>query len=254
MLGSFCYDTGMKDLFKQPIVAGSLVLALSLFLAVIVASYTAYGIRSMDNALSVTGSAKQSIEADQVKWTLNVSKPITASSMKEGYNEIDRQLKVVKNFLTKNGFTENDLSISTVFMEEVYEQNIPAPEYKKYNLRQSVTLTSKDVQRVDVLSKNIREIVEQGVLLSALSPEYSYSGLANLRVTLLSAALKDAESRAESIASVSGNRVGKLKSASSGVVQVLPQGSNDVSDYGTYDTTTIRKDVMVTVRASFAVK
>lgn len=244
----------MKDLFKQPMVAGATVLAISLFLAAIVGSYTAYGIRSMDNSLSVTGSAKKSVDADQVKWTLNVSKPVMASTIKEGYTEIDRELKVVKTFLLKNGFADADLSVSTVFMEEVYEQNVPAPEYKKYNLRQSVTLSSKDVQRVDVLSKNIKEIVDQGVLLSALSPEYSISGLADLRVKLLSDALKDAQSRAASIASVSGNGVGKLKSASSGVVQVLPLGSNDVSDYGTYDTTTIHKDVMVTVRAAFAVK
>jgi hypothetical protein len=33
---------------------------------------------------------------------------------------------------------------------------------------------------------------------------------------------------------------------------VLPKGGVDVSDYGTYDTSSMEKEVMVTVRATFA--
>jgi hypothetical protein len=244
----------MKELLKNPIVAGSITLAVGLLLSAIVASSAAYNIKAMDNVLAITGSARQSIIADQARWTLNFSRTVTAQSIKEGYLQIDRDRDIIKKFFIKNGFEEAKLEISTVYMDEVYENNTPSPESKKYNLRQSVTVNSLDVERIASISKNTKEIAEQGVLLAALTPEYSYTKLGEVRVKLLSEALKDAKARAESIASVSGSSVGKLKSAAGGVVQVLPQGSVEVSDYGAYDTSSINKEVMVTVRASFAIK
>jgi hypothetical protein len=71
---------------------------------------------------------------------------------------------------------------------------------------------------------------------------------------MLTEAIKDAKARAEKIANSSGKRVGVIKSASMGVVQVLSPNSVDVSDYGTYDTSTINKEVMVTVKALFTIK
>ena len=248
------FSSYIKNALRNPVVAGAGVLAISVCIAVCIASYAFYTIKTLDNQLSVTGSAKKSITADRVKWNVSISRPTNASSLPDGYTKIAQDLQIVKAFFLKNGFTENDLEISPVFMDEVYENNQPSPEFKKYTLRQSITITTAEIERVNTLSKNTQEVISKGVLFTVQSPEYSYSNLAELRVTLLAEALKDAEARASSIASVTGNKVGKLKSAASGVVQVLTAGSNDVSDYGTYDTSSIEKDVMVTVRASFNIK
>ncbi len=74
-----------------------------------------------------------------------------------------------------------------------------------------------------------------------------------MRVALLPDAIADAKARAESIATAGGNKIGSIKSASSGVVQVLSANSVEVSDYGSYDTSKIEKEIMVTVKASFAI-
>ncbi len=241
------------SLIKTPLVVASIVLAVGFLLCASIGSYTIYLFRSMDNQLSVTGSAKQSITADRVKWSTSISRQVQVQDLKNGYDSIARDLKVVKQYFKNNSFDESMLTISTVYMDEIYDNNNSQalPGMKRYNLRQVIDLTSTDVAKVDALSKNTGEVISQGVIFQTSAPEYSYSDLATLRVSLLSSALKDAKARAESIASMSGNSVGKLKAASSGVVQVLPPGSNDVSDYGTYDTVSIQKDVMVTVRASF---
>jgi hypothetical protein len=39
-----------------------------------------------------------------------------------------------------------------------------------------------------------------------------------------------------------------------GVVQVMPAGTIDVSDYGMYDTASIDKDIMITVKTTFSLK
>jgi hypothetical protein len=56
------------------------------------------------------------------------------------------------------------------------------------------------------------------------------------------------------LAESSGKKVGQLKSASSGVVQVLSANSLDVSDYGSYDTSKVDKNIMLTVKASFTLE
>ncbi len=84
--------------------------------------------------------------------------------------------------------------------------------------------------------------------------EYYYSKLPDLRVSLLSDAVKDAKARAEQIAQGTGRGIGNVLSASNGVVQVISPNSVDVSDYGSYDTSSIEKDVMVTIKASFRLK
>ena len=245
--------TTQPKLIKNPIVTSALVLGISILICTCIASYTVYVFRSMDNLLSVTGSAKQSITADTVKWSTSISRQTKAEDLKSGYDAVAKDLKVVKQYFKNNGFDESALTVSTVYMDEVYDTNnsqVP-PSQKRYNLRQTIDLNSTEVDKVNLLSKNTGDVISQGVIFQTSAPEYSYSGLPTLRVSLLADALKDAKARAESIASMSGNSVGKLKSASSGVVQVLPPGSNEVSDYGTYDTVSIKKDVMVTVRASF---
>lgn len=63
--------------------------------------------------------------------------------------------------------------------------------------------------------------------------------------------MQDARKRAFIIAKSTGRRVGKVKSAKMGVVQVMAPGSVEISDYGTYNTRTRDKEVMITVQATF---
>lgn len=237
-----------KEIFKS-----SFVLGIALLLSVIIASYSFYNIRAMDNSVSTTGSARKSVVSDQVKWSVNFMRPITLDVVKDGYLKMDNDLKIVTAFFIKNGFTESDLTITPVLMNEVYESNQASP-VKKYNLVQTISISSKDVKKVDVMSKNVKDLVFNGVIVSPQNPEYYFSGLQEIKVSLLPEALKDAKARADAIVKLAGSSVGKIKSAGAGVVQVMSSGSNDVSDYGSYDTSTIEKDVMVTVKASFQVK
>ena len=117
-----------------------------------------------------------------------------------------------------------------------------------------ITIESKDVSGTDALSKNINELAGKSVFISGNYLEFYVTSLPQLRVSLLADAVKDAKARAEQIASAGGQKVGALKAASSGVVQVLAPNSIEISDYGQYDTQSIEKDVMVTVRATFFVR
>ncbi|MDX6516020.1 MAG: uncharacterized protein QOH73_1686, partial [Gaiellaceae bacterium] len=58
--------------------------------------------------------------------------------------------------------------------------------------------------------------------------------------------------RARVLIDATGSHLGKLRSVNVGVFQVTSPNSTDVSDYGVYDTSTLRKDVTAVVNLTFA--
>lgn len=234
----------------RPLTVFGSILGGCLVLSAIIGAVTFAQVRSQ-NLLSVTGSAKQSIESDEVRWVAGFSRTVFVEDIKNGYKLMDSDLVAVKKFYAENGITADQLNISPVFVEQYYgNQNEP----RQYILRQTVETNSTDVQKITDLTKSANDLVNRGVFFTTNSLEYYYSKLPELRVSLLTDALKDAKSRADVLAKSAGKKVGTLKSATSGVVQVLSSNSVEVADYGAYDTSTIKKEVMVTVKASFGLK
>jgi len=211
-----------------------------------------YKAKQLDNTLSVTGSAKQQITSDTAKWRSSFSRTVGPSELNAGYSQMKSDEKLVLSFLKENGIDEKDIIISPVAMNQNFKYDPNAP--KEYDLRQTVEVQSNDVSKVTQIAKNTQSLIQKGVIFSSDSLEYYYSKLPELRVTMLSDAIKDAKARAQKIAENSGKSVGAIKSASMGVVQVLPVNSVEITDYGSYDTQTIEKEVMVTVKALFVLK
>jgi hypothetical protein len=77
--------------------------------------------------------------------------------------------------------------------------------------------------------------------------------LDDLKLNLIAQATKNAKDRAGTMAKVTGNQVGSLLTASSGVFQITAPNSTDVSDYGQYDTSTREKKVTSVVNVTFSI-
>jgi hypothetical protein len=232
------------------LILGLSLLASFLAAAVIVAQ-TFLNVKKMDNVISVSGSAKQAVTSDSARWTGNFSRTVLADGIKAGYTQMKSDEKTVTGFFETQGF-KGKFDISPVFMNQVYKSDQNAPT--EYNLVQNIEVKADDVDRMTMLAKDSDQLASQGIIFSANPVEYYYSKLPDLRVSLLPAAIKDAKNRAEAIASSSGKQVDTVKSVTMGVVQVMPVGTVDVSDYGSYDTSEIQKEVMVTAKVTFGLK
>ncbi|MEI8269742.1 MAG: SIMPL domain-containing protein [bacterium] len=230
-----------------------LILGLSIIISATIGSLTFYKLRSMDY-ISTTGSAKKPVVSDKVKWTSSITQKVKASAMKDGYAKLDTNLKDVKDFMTTNGISAESLTISPVLMNEIWDNNGNNQTDKNYNLVQNIEVQSNDVEKIDALAKNTNALINKGIMFSTNSIEFYYSKLPEARIELLDSSIADAKARAEKLASAGGKKIGALKSASSGVVQVMAPNSVEVSDYGMYDTSKINKEIMVTVKASFEIK
>lgn len=241
------------EFLEKSLTKTALILGAFLMVSVGIISATMYNIKAADNSLSVTGSAKQTVTADIVKWNGSFSRTVYAAGLKDGYAQMKKDEAIIMKFLKDNGITDAELTISPVSMQKQYQYDkTTGPD--EYSLTQNVSVQSNDIAKIQNISKSVQTVIDQGVIFSAYSPEYYYSKLPEMRVTLLPEAMKDAQTRAESIAKSTGKKVGTLKSASMGVVQVLQPNSIDVSDYGSYDTSTVEKEIMITVKAAFSLR
>lgn len=236
----------------HPLVILGLILGGSFLVAALIGAVTVFRLRSLNDIVSVTGSAKMEVVADQGKWVGQVSRTVRQANLKSGYDQIARDISIVQDFLKTNGIDQTQVSVAPVFMMEVYNQNVDAE--KQYTLSQTIEIQSTDVEKLRNLSQRAGELISKGVLYSTSSLEFYYSKLPEARIALLSQAIDDAKARAGELAKNSGKKVGSLKAATSGVVQVQSRNSTDVSDYGSYDTSKIEKQITVTVKASFSLK
>lgn len=238
---------------NKKLIIVAIILGVSVVFSAMFVANTFFRVASLNNTLSVTGSAKQPVVSDIVKWRSSFTRVVSENNLKTGYAQMEKDMVVVKKFLADNKIDEKNLNFPPLDVTQNYKYNDNSGP-REYTLRQTIELQSTDVEGITRLAKNTKQIAEGGVIFSSDALEYYYSKLSDLRVSLLGDAVKDAMSRASTIAKSSGRKIGTIKSATMGVVQVLPVNSIEVSDYGTYDTSSINKEVMVTVRAIFTIR
>ncbi|NTV91044.1 MAG: SIMPL domain-containing protein [Clostridiales bacterium] len=222
------------------------------------ASVVTYGLirtRTQPNLITVTGSAKKQITSDYVTWRGSFSRQ--SSSLPEAYDQLQADLKTVKAYLADRGFDEKDYtvsSINTIVNNVVLPSGMYSSEIDSYRLYQDIDIASTEVDKVTSLSRESTELIQKGVQFQSNSPMYFYTKIADLKVDMLALATKDARSRADKIAENAGSTLGKLKTAKMGVFQITPINSNDISDYGINDTSSIEKEIMSVVSCTFYAK
>lgn len=242
-----------EDIKKSPIWGGMFIgVGLIVAAGVLGTSYVWNGAQAT-KALEVTGSATVSVKADNATLHSSFARIVTLDELKTGYADMKKDEALVQKFFTAQGVKLEELTIAPISMNVYYENNNQGGP-TKYNLQQDVTLQTTDLTKADKIAKSFQDLINAGVIFSTQPVEYYYSKLPELKVTLLGDAMKDAKTRAQKLEESADQGVGELRSAASGVVQVLAPNSTDVSDYGTYDTRTVDKQVMVTVRTKWGVK
>ena len=236
--------------YSVPLTAAATVLVLGGIIIAGIGAYTAYDIKVSGDNIEVTGSAKEAVVADTARLIINLDTRTGVNDQQLGYTRLETATAKIVEYLESQGFSDYETPSVSSYPSYTYPQ-YGEPIFTGYTANRQIIVRSSDVEAVSALANNIEPFTGTGYNVTTQSLELTYSKLDEMRVKLLSEAIKDAQARAEAIAKESGRSVGMLRNASSGVVQVLPQGGIDISDYGMYDTQSLHKEVMVTVRATF---
>lgn len=254
----------IKELFKNNVVTACVLGGLVIIIA---ASILSGGVKAVgqNNTISVTGTAERMVESDAGKWTFVITKQADPSQLSYASSELRAQQAIVSKYLISKSVDEKQITVQPIVSNVVCQsQNQVMYDASgrqqcsgsyTYTLTQTVIVESEDVNLVKDLSLNAPQALSpRGVAIQTTQVDFFYTKLNDLRVDLLEEAAKNAKERAGAIAKSTGDSIGGVRNASQGVFQVTQKNSTDVSDYGSYDTSTIEKKVTAVVRASFEVQ
>lgn len=236
-------------------VVTAVIVSLALIVCSLIMANAVNGFTSSKNSITVTGAAKKQIRSDLVVWRGNFS--AQSPRMAEAYSRLNQDLAKVKAYLIQKGIPENDIvvsSINTMEVRKYSDKGMPSSEIDGYKLTQSVEITSGQVDKITEISRTSTELINQGVQFQSQPPQYFYTKLNDLKIDMLAEASKDAKRRAEQLVASSGGSIGALRSSKMGVFQITRPNSNEISDYGIYDTSSLEKEITAVVNAEFSVK
>jgi len=233
--------------------AAAILLGLAFIVGVGMASYTAFHIKAAADVVEVTGSAKLPVEADFGRWHISLEAKTGLTNQQSGYDRLEAATTKIVSYLAAQGFADVETPAAMIMATYVYPQ-YGEPMQTGYSVSRTIIVRSSEIDKLSALTNAVDVLSGEGYTVTTGGLELTYQKLPETRVSLLTEAIADAKRRAEAIAKETGREVGALRSATGGVVQVLPQGGVEVSDYGAYDTMSRDKEVMVTVRATFSLR
>lgn len=216
--------------------------------------------KGVGNSISATGSAELELDSDLVVWRGYFD--ASGDTSKEAYDIIKVDADKVKEYLSENGITEDEMVFNSVNImektEPIYDANgnWRGSTFVGYELSQNVVITSKDIDKVEKVSRDISKLLEDGVKFVSNSPEYYCTTLSNSKLELIKLATANAKERIDIMAAEAGASVGKLKNSKLGVFQIVAENSG-TSSYaydGFLDTTSRRKTASITVKLEYAIK
>jgi hypothetical protein len=210
-------------------------------------------------SISVTGLGSQDFESDLVVWEGRFTSQ--KIDLKSAYTELKAHKILVEGYLESQNIADTELVFSAV---QTFKQTqskysndgrYNGEEFVGYELSQTVTIRSKEVDKVENVSRSITDLLNQGVQLFSNPPRYYYTKLAELKLDMIAKATADARSRAEQIAIQSGGKLGKVMDAKMGIFQITGRLSNeDYSWSGAFNTMDKDKSASITMRLKYTVK
>ncbi len=246
--------SSLLDRFPQ-VFAGLSVLSLALVISSLVFAQGIQEFKRANDVLVITGSAKRPIKSDYIILRLSVSSQ--ESTAKIAYQNLKTQIEQVQAYLKEQQVPDDAITLSAMRTDTIPEIGINGRNTGRilaYRLSQTLEIRSNEVERYADISQQATELINEGVNLVSRPPEYLYTKLSELRIEMVAEATKDAQARARAIASTTGNQVGAVRSARTGVFQITSRNSTAVSDYGIYDTSSLEKDITAVVSVQFAME
>lgn len=236
----------------------AIILGVSFILAAMAVGIAFYQTKKPAKTVSVVGLAEKDFTSDLIVWNLRFD--ALDMDMKQSYNTVKAQSKVVKDFLKSKGLKDAEMDFVNISTSPKYDSQWEdgrwIERFQGYQAEQSVRISSKDVDKVEKIIRKISELYDQNIKISSFEPEYYYTKLSDLKMEMLAEASKNAKERAETITKNAGAKLGDLKTATTGVFQITaPNSSEDSYTWGgAFNTSSKQKRVSINMKLTYYVK
>ena len=236
----------------------AIVFGLAIVIAALLLGQAIINRNNKEGIVSVTGLGKADFTSDLIVWEGSFSK--TSTDLQNAYIALENDKKIISEYLVNKGIKKEEIVFNAV---NSMENNKPryssegkyiGEDFLGYVLTQSLKVESKDVEKVENISREITELLNKGIQFYSQPPRYYYTKLADLKIEMISKATEDARIRAEKIAENSGAKLDDLISADMGVFQITGQNSNENYSWGgTYNTSSKEKTASITMKLEYKI-
>ncbi|MFN5135872.1 MAG: SIMPL domain-containing protein [Chitinophagaceae bacterium] len=206
--------------------------------------------------ISVTGLAEKDFTSDLIVWSGSFNR--YGFDLKTAYASLKQDESTIKSYLNSKGISDSNIVFSAITTTKNFQRKYDkdgveiSNEFTGYTLTGNVRVESKEINRVEKLSREITELLEKGIELNSNPPEYYYTRLNELKIDLLAKASEDAKTRAETIAKNSGGSLGGIKKATMGVFQITGKNANEDYSYGgAFNTSSKEKTASITLKVDY---
>ena len=219
-------------------------------------------LRPPDRKMEVTGSAKRRIVSDVIEWTATITTHdldrVTA------YKKLHDHVGKAQAFLRAQGLKDAEVRVSSVTTQELYDTVTEGDGYSRIRAadlqgapdgaahRRGARRTCRASSGCHARSPSSSSRASPS---RSSRPSYYYTRLGALKIEMLAEATKDARNRASNMVdSAGGGKLGKLRHADMGVINVNPANSTDTSWDGNNDTGSLEKDIITIVHVNYDLK
>ncbi len=240
-------QTSMSN--RNNLIIFGVIIGAALIICAFIGRVTLLKVKAYGNTISVTGAASKPIESNLAIWEAEIS--ATSPTVEAGYAKIKSDVEKVTAFMSSRGFKEGDYELFGVNVRKNYDRD---RNETGVTLTQRIKMELGVVSKVTQLAREASSLLEKGVEINSYNPRYLFTGLDTLKIEMIRAATENAVLRAKQLAETNGKKVGAPTSARVGVFQIRPLHSQEVSDYGISDVTSVQKEIVCTVNISFLIE
>lgn len=179
-----------------------------------------------DRIVTVRGLAEREVKADLVTWPITYS--LAGNNLQNIYDQVSKNNDIIVKFLTSNGIKPDEISVNPPDTYDASSNRYRSDSFNfNYSINCTVTVTTRQVDKVRELLNRQSELLKEGVAFSNSYINYQFTGLNSVKPEMIAEATRNARAAADQFAADSESRVGKIKTASQG------QFSIDDSDSST---------------------
>ena len=182
--------------------------------------------------VTVKGLAEMDVVADTAVWNIKINR--VGGDLTRVQRDIDNDIAKIRAFLKENVFDESELQNLRVQVRDKFAgysdaQRKDEEQSDRYVIETGVMVRSQSVNLVDIVSRNMGDLVRQGVTVTEdyTGPIDIFNGLNDIKIKMIDLATKNATAAGEQFAKDANAKLGKIQSANQGVFSVSARDSVD---------------------------
>ena len=187
--------------------------------------------KKYDRYVQVKGLSEREVNADLAVWPINIT--LTANDLAALKKNIEIQNEEVYNFFIDQGFEKSELTKGSTNISDaranIYNTNAQNSQFR-YVAISEFTVRTNDINKLQEALSASLELMSKGILLGSKNTwrpiEYVFTGLNELKPSMIEEATKNAREVAEKFARDSDAQVGEIRIARQGLFTINDRDEN----------------------------